>query len=122
MIYQGIFDFFATDFIIEVQIYDDEETLERVKQTTGFWTNSERVVEHFDGDHRKAFVAYLAQEIHTRQEKYYGAESIQRRFSWEDGHGVEGFPALDGSEGVRLLSCISDQVDPTDLEIEVRDE
>ncbi|XP_022836404.1 uncharacterized protein LOC111363780 [Spodoptera litura] len=98
----------------KIQIDETEEAQKWVKESVEFFSNWENNVEDNDGDYNKAFLRNLFPHLIE--------ESINNSLQgviWKITDNYEGFPNLDGTDGITLLEIDSFSFDRDDLDIEI---
>ena len=97
-------------FYTTVQINHDVLTDEKLHGINSFWMDAEYRLSKHNGDVSLAVVERLAQRIFCIEASGYDAADEFNQ------HRVEGWPKLDGSEGLRLLICGDFDVSDFDFE------
>ena len=87
---------------IEIEIDHDVMTEEKLHQINNFWSDSEyRLNKH--GSVLNAVLIMLAQHaLLIAISSDLNAYGVVCEFDWNDGNGQEGWPPMDGSEGIRI--------------------
>ncbi|MCG5088086.1 DUF2528 family protein, partial [Escherichia coli] len=87
---------------IEIEIDHDVMTEEKLHQINNFWSDSEyRLSKH--GSVLNAVLIMLAQHaLLIAISSDLNAYGVVCEFDWNDGNGQEGWPPMDGSEGIRI--------------------
>ena len=87
---------------IEIEIDHDVMTEEKLHQINNFWSDSEyRLDKH--GSVLNAVLIMLAQHaLLIAISSDLNAYGVVCEFDWNDGNGQEGWPPMDGSEGIRI--------------------
>jgi hypothetical protein len=99
------------DFEMAVEIDTDRMTEERLHEINRFWGDAEYRVASSNGDVTTAVLRLLFDEVRGLVQRSPRALSgVLYAFAWEDSKGkykdgVEGWPAMNGSEGIRIVSC-----------------
>lgn len=109
------------DFCLSVEVDRDLMTDERLHEINRFWGNADDLLAEADGDVFRAVLGRLFREVRAINLEHRGLhlEGVLHEFAWRDRRGepksgVEGWPPLDGSEGLRLVEC--------DAEVDLDDE
>ncbi|EMR7184339.1 TPA: DUF2528 family protein [Escherichia coli] len=103
---------------IEIEIDHDVMTEEKLHQINNFWSDSEyRLNKH--GSVLNAVLIMLAQHaLLIAISSDLNAYGVVCEFDWNDGNGQEGWPSMDGSEGIRITDIdTSGIIDPDDMTI-----
>ncbi len=89
-------------WLIEIEIDHDVMTEEKLHQINNFWSDSEyRLNKH--GSVLNAVLIMLAQHaLLIAISSDLNAYGVVCEFDWNDGNGQEGWPPMDGSEGIRI--------------------
>lgn len=96
-------DDFSVTFAVDHSVMTDE----KLHEINDFWSGSEDRLDDADGNITKAVLTLLAGVALTIQLEYgLNAFGVMKRFDWDDDGGVEGWPKMDGSDGI-LLAQIS---------------
>lgn len=99
------------DYEMTVEIDTDRMTEDRLHEINRFWGDAEYRVANSNGDVTTAVLRLLFDEVRGLVRRSPRALSgVLYVFAWEDSKGkykdgVEGWPAMDGSEGIRIVSC-----------------
>lgn len=99
------------DYEMTVEIDTDRMTEDRLHEINRFWGDAEYRVANSNGDVTTAVLRLLFDEVRGLVRRSPRALSgVLYAFAWEDSKGkykdgVEGWPAMDGSEGIRIVSC-----------------
>lgn len=91
---------------IVVEIDHSIMTEAGLKDINDFWTNSESRLAENAGSVLNAVLKMLASTVFYIQltDRYGSVEDIIESFDWGI-HGNEGWPEMDGSSGIKLISC-----------------
>ncbi|HFO6377389.1 TPA: DUF2528 family protein, partial [Escherichia coli] len=103
---------------IEIEIDHDVMTEEKLHQINNFWSDSEyRLNKH--GSVLNAVLIMLAQHaLLIAISSDLNAYGVVCEFDWNDGNGQEGWPPMDGSEGIRITDIDTSGIfDPDDMTI-----
>lgn len=99
------------DYEMTVEIDTDRMTEERLHEINKFWGDADYRVANSNGDVTTAVLRLLFDEVRGLVQRSPRALSgVLYAFAWEDAKGkykdgVEGWPAMDGSEGICIVSC-----------------
>lgn len=99
------------DYEMTVEIDTDRMTEERLHEINRFWGDADYRLAASNGDITAAVLRQLFDEVRRLVQRSPRALSgVLYAFAWEDAKGkykdgVEGWPAMDGSEGIRIVSC-----------------
>lgn len=99
------------DYEMTVEIETDRMTEERLHEINRFWGDADYRLAASNGDITAAVLRQLFDEVRRLVQRSPRALSgVLYAFAWEDAKGkykdgVEGWPAMDGSEGIRIVSC-----------------
>lgn len=99
------------DYEMAVEIDTDRMTEERLHEINRFWGDAEYRVAKSKGDVTAAVLRLLFDAVRGLVQRSPRALSgVLYAFAWEDAKGkykdgVEGWPAMDGSDGIRIVSC-----------------
>lgn len=99
------------DYEMTVEIDTDRMTEERLQEINRFWGDADYRLAASNGDITAAVLRLLFDEVRGLVQRSPRALSgVLYAFAWEDAKGkykdgVEGWPAMDGSEGIRIVSC-----------------
>ncbi len=99
------------DYEMTVEIDTDRMTEERLHEINKFWGDADYRVANSNGDVTTAVLRLLFEEVRGLVQRSPRALSgVLYAFAWEDAKGkykdgVEGWPAMDGREGIRIVSC-----------------
>jgi hypothetical protein len=99
------------DYEMTVEIDTDRMTEERLHEINRFWGDADYRLANCNGDVTAAVLRLLFDEVRGLVQRSPRALSgVLYAFAWEDAKGkykdgVEGWPAMDGSEGIRIVSC-----------------
>ncbi len=99
------------DYEMTVEIDTDRMTEERLHEINKFWGDADYRLAASNGDITAAVLRQLFDEVRGLVQRSPRALSgVLYAFAWEDAKGkykdgVEGWPAMDGSEGIRIVSC-----------------
>ena len=106
------------DIIIEID--DEIMTTEMLTEINTFWSNDDVRLRDADGIVLNAVLKLLTGVILVSQvESGLNLRGIISMFDWDEGNGIEGFPKMDGSHGIKII-CVDDfEFDPNDMTIEI---
>lgn len=99
------------DYEMTVEIDTDRMTEERLHEINRFWSDADYRLAASNGDITTAVLRLLFDEVRGLVQRSQRALSgVLYAFAWEDAKGkykdgVEGWPAMDGSAGIRIVSC-----------------
>jgi hypothetical protein len=112
---------FNDEFLVTVEIDHDVMTDERLHEINDFWSGSKGRLSDARGSVLVAVLKLLHCELWWTQARAGGLtrQGVIDAFAWKNGNGIEGWPSLDGSDGIELIEC--DVLDP-DLRTEVREQ
>ncbi|EPF7465391.1 DUF2528 family protein [Serratia marcescens] len=100
-----------------VEINHDVMTDEKLHEINDFWSNNTYRISK-QGSVLNAVLAMLAQTAFLIQiSNDYNTYGVVSAFSWENGEGQEGWPPMDGSEGIKIIDCQIDLFDTDDMTI-----
>lgn len=89
-------------------------TDEKLHEINRFWTEPEYRLARRDDNIVKVVLAMLARRaFHLAMESF----DVVREFSWKDGRGQEGWPAMDGSEGIKIIEVEEFDFDEEDISV-----
>lgn len=93
---------------LTVEIDHSIMTEENLEEINSFWSNDKyRITEC--GSTLNAVLIMLAQEVFSFENPLLAfTEYAIRRFDWDQDHGIEGWPKMDGSYGIKILDIDSD--------------
>ena len=91
----------------KVAIDDSKCTDEMLHEINNFWSDNKWRLSQADGDVGKAVAKMLIKECFSLQYVNYGLNpwGVMRCFDWDNGEGQEGWPKMDGSHGIAIISC-----------------
>lgn len=91
----------------KVAIDDSKCTDEMLHEINNFWSDNQWRLSQAEGDVGKAVAKMLIKQCFSLQYVNYGLNSwgIMRCFDWDKGEGQEGWPKMDGSQGIAIISC-----------------
>lgn len=93
-------DDFSATFAVDHSLMTDE----KLHEINSFWSNDDYRLDEAGGNITKAVLTLLTGVVLSMQvEKGLNDFGIMKEFDWDDGKGVEGWPKLDGSEGILLV-------------------
>lgn len=93
---------FKADVVIEINF--NVLTEELLAEINNFWCNSESRVRR-EGSVLNAVLKMLAATVLRLQVQHdFSTAGIIDLFNWNDGNGQEGWPEMDGSYGIKLVS------------------
>ena len=109
------------DWDVVVEIDHDILTGDKMHQINNFWTGADDRLADANDNITAAVLANLAARCFTLMIEYrYTVGGIIGLFSWTDhynGGPQEGWPNMDGSDGIRLISVDEISFDPIDMHI-----
>ncbi|AMH01850.1 DUF2528 domain-containing protein [Serratia liquefaciens] len=102
---------------LTVEIDHEVMTDEKLHEINDFWSsNTYRISKQ--GSVLNAVLAMLAQQAFLIQiSNDYNTYGVVSAFSWTDGEGQEGWPPMDGSEGIKIIDSQIDLFDTDDMTI-----
>lgn len=116
-LYTGKYSTWNSDFEVVIEIDHDVCTEANLRELNNFWGGAEDRVNDEDGDVTKAVLKLLCAEILRRSVSAFDAV---QSFNWNAGKGVEGWPSMDGSFGIKIISYDELEISTSDIEIEPR--
>ena len=99
------------DFEMTVEIDTDRMTEDRLHEINKFWGDADYRLANSNGNITTAVLRLLFNEVRRLVQRSPRALSgVLYAFAWEDAKGrykdgIEGWPAMDGSDGIRIVSC-----------------
>lgn len=107
------------NFQCVIAIDHEKCTDELLHSINDFWSDSEWRLSDADGNIAKAVTTLLAKTCFQLQYEKYGLNNwgIMKEFDWDDRGGVEGWPKMDGSKGILLVSCENPEIEIDFLEV-----
>lgn len=91
-----------------IVIDHDVWTDEKLHEINNFWCDEESRLSDADDDIGQAVAGYLAATCLSLQIQHYGLNNygVMKQFDWDERNGgVEGWPKMDGSQGILIRSC-----------------
>lgn len=103
---------------LEVEIDHDVMTDEKLNEINNFWSNADYRLQR-QGSVLNAVLVMLAKEaLLIALSQNYNTYGVVSEFDWSKGEGVEGWPPMDGSEGIKITSVdVSGILDSDDITI-----
>lgn len=101
-------------FDMVVEIDHDVMTDEKLHEINNFWSNNLTRLQRADGDVTKAVLAMLGLTAFSM----WVSENAEYTLKYQ---GVEGWPKLDGSEGILLVSLDTFEFDEDDITIKMEE-
>lgn len=102
---------------VTVEIDHDIMTEEALHEINNFWGDAEWRVESNDGV-LNAVLKMLAREvIRIQYVEGWTTDYLIKQFDWDSGNGQEGWPPMDGSQGIRIIGSDDLSVDLDDMSI-----
>lgn len=102
-------------FDMVVEIDHDVMTDAKLHEINNFWSEAEYRFERADDDIVKAVLLMLAAKAFAMTFEHW---DVPRAFDWKAGRGQEGWPAMDGSDGIKIISIDDFEIDVDNLIIE----
>lgn len=100
-----------------VEVDHSIATEETFKEINEFWSNAKSRASE-SGGHFNAVLKMLAERCFRLQlESDWNIKGIINELDWDDGKGQEGWPKMNGSSGIKLISISVDLFDHSDMEI-----
>ena len=87
---------------IEIEIDHDVMTEEKLHQINNFWSDSEYRLNKHDSLLNAVLIMLAQHALLIAISKDLNAYGVVCEFDWDDGNGQEGWPPMDGSEGIRI--------------------
>lgn len=111
----------AWDCSVTFEVDMDVLKQEELKEMHEFWSGHEHKLREFKGDMLHAVLANAAYVVINTQFNYgYSLTGVIEEFDWKDGNGIEGYCAMDGSAGIKIIGISElDVGDFTAKELEV---
>jgi hypothetical protein len=110
------------DAVLVVEVDHDLMTGANLHLINNFWGDSKRRLEEEDDDVLHAVLTMLAEVVWARQMDYaQTVEGVIEDFNWDAKHGargIEGWPKMDGSAGIRIVYIEDFGFSPFDIDIE----
>ncbi|EIX9026393.1 DUF2528 family protein [Klebsiella aerogenes] len=103
---------------LTIEIDHDVMTDEKLHEINNFWSNADyRLGRH--GSVLNAVLVMLAKEaLLIALSQNYNTYGVVSEFDWSNGEGVEGWPHMDGSEGIKITNVdVSGIFDSDDITI-----
>lgn len=100
---------------------DDSKCSEKLlHEINSFWSDHEFRLSEANGDIGKAVATMLIKHCFSLQYQKFGLNSwgVMRHFDWDDGEGQEGWPKMDGSEGIAIILCEEPEIEIDFLTVE----
>lgn len=109
----------VNDGAIEVEIDHDIMTEEKLHEINNFWTSADFRLACCKGNVLHAVLKNLAADVITENVSYtLNLTGVIRRFDYQDGQGVEGWPKMDGSDGITITNIETPSFDDDDMTVE----
>lgn len=91
----------------KVAIDESKASEKLLHEINNFWGDSKSRLREAKGDVAKAVAKMLIKHCFSLQHVNYGLNSwgVMQCFDWDKGEGQEGWPKMDGSEGIAIISC-----------------
>lgn len=99
--YSAKFDYGLDEFEIVVEIDHNIMTDEMLHMINNFWSDSQGRLSDADGDITKAVVSYLCSVVYWLACKSELGNVVSM---FKEGRYTEGWPEMDGSAGIKLVS------------------
>lgn len=87
---------------VTVEVDHDVMTDAKLHEINRFWSGADERIQDYEGSVLWAVLVMLAQRCLRLSITELG--SVKDCFNWKTGHGVEGWPTMDGSDGITLIS------------------
>lgn len=102
---------------VTVDIDHDIVTEASLHELNNFWSDAERIIKRHDGV-LNVVLKRLAREIIDIQFTYgYTISGLIDKFDWDKGNGREGWPPMDGSQGIKIIDTEDLEIDYEDMSI-----
>lgn len=102
---------------VTVEIDHDIVTEANLHELNNFWSNAEWRVEKHDGVLNAVLKMLAAQVIQIQFTAGYTTPGLIRQFDWDSGNGQEGWPPMDGSQGIKIIDTEDLEIDYDDMSI-----
>jgi hypothetical protein len=100
-----------------VEVDHDILTDEKLAEINNFWSGAEYRISK-QGSVLNAVLVMLAQHALLLQvSNDWNTRGVVSEFSWEEGNGQEGWPPMDGSEGIKITHSEISLFDSDDISI-----
>ena len=101
-------------FAVDLNVF----TQEKAHEINKFWSDDDSRLDDADGDAVVAVLKLLTSVCFSLKIAHslndYG---VTNQFDWDDGNGVEGWPKMDGSYGITIISIDEITFDADDISI-----
>jgi len=89
---------------ITVEVDDELMTEKELHEINNFWSNSKSRLRNAKGSVLHAVLKMLCRNVlYIQMTSDYNLCGVVAEFDWSDGCGVEGWPNMDGSEGIKII-------------------
>lgn len=103
---------------VTIEIDHDIVTDEALHELNNFWSSADWRIQRA-GSVLNAVLKMLAREIMVIQfSAGYTTEYLIKQFDWDSGNGQEGWPPMDGSQGIKIINTEDLDIDYDDMSIE----
>lgn len=102
---------------VVVDVDHDIMTEEELRGINEFWMSAKWREEHHGGVLNAVLSMLAATVIRIQFENDYYIKDLVKQFDWEAGRGVEGWPPVDGSHGIKIIDVTDIQFDSDDMNV-----
>lgn len=104
---------FTAVFAVDHSVMTDE----KLHEINNFWGDEDLRLDDENGDITMAVLKMLAGVCFNLQVSYdLNTWGVMSRFDWDDDAGVEGWPKMDGTYGIMILSVDKVEFDANDMD------
>ncbi|MGX1958408.1 DUF2528 family protein [Serratia proteamaculans] len=87
---------------LEVEIDHDIMTEEKLHEINNFWSSPEYRIKKHESVLNAVLIMLAQHAMLIGVSNDYNVYGVVSEFDWGDGHGQEGWPPMDGSEGIKI--------------------
>ncbi|MFG0647732.1 DUF2528 family protein [Leclercia adecarboxylata] len=103
---------------LEVEIDHDVVTEEMLHEINNFWSDAEYRLGRQDSILNTVLIMLAKEALLLALSEGYNTRGVVAAFDWDEGNGIEGWPPMDGSQGIKITSVdVSGILDSDDMTI-----
>ncbi|AYW18540.1 DUF2528 family protein [Klebsiella sp. P1CD1] len=103
---------------LTVEIDHDVMTEEKLHEINNFWSNADYRLKRHETVLEAVLVMLAKEALLIALSQGYNIYGVVSEFDWSEGNGVEGWPSMDGSDGIKITHVdVSGIFDSDDITI-----
>lgn len=103
---------------LTVEIDHDVMTEEKLHEINNFWSNADYRLKRHETVLEAVLVMLAKEALLIALSQGYNTYGVVSEFDWSEGNGVEGWPSMDGSDGIKITHVdVSGIFDSDDITI-----